>query len=69
MTSFFLSFFTAKKGRDIQMEEKMEELQDHIRDVEKQNVQLKEKVYPMTVISSDRMYKIMDCIYLRYFLF
>lgn len=35
------------------MEEKMEELQDHIRDVEKQNVQLKEKVYPMTVISSD----------------
>uniref|UniRef100_K1QMS1 Protein fantom n=1 Tax=Magallana gigas TaxID=29159 RepID=K1QMS1_MAGGI len=34
----------AKKGRDIEMEEKMEELQDHIRDVEKQNVQLKEKL-------------------------
>jgi predicted nuclease with TOPRIM domain len=33
-----------KKGRDIEMEEKMEEFQDHIRDLEKQNVQLKEKV-------------------------
>ncbi|XP_062566792.1 protein fantom-like [Saccostrea cucullata] len=33
-----------KKGRDIEMEEKMEELHDHIRDLEKQNVHLKEKL-------------------------
>ncbi|XP_048736763.2 protein fantom-like isoform X2 [Ostrea edulis] len=33
-----------KKGRDIEMEEKIEEFQDHIRDLEKQNVQLKEKL-------------------------
>ncbi|XP_022337426.2 protein fantom-like isoform X1 [Crassostrea virginica] len=33
-----------KKGRDIEMEEKMEELQDQIRNLEKQNGQLKEKL-------------------------
>lgn len=33
------------------MEEKMEELQDHIRDVEKQNVQLKEKVCPFIAVT------------------
>lgn len=33
------------------MEEKMEELQDNIRDVEKQNVQLKEKVCPFSAVT------------------
>ena len=36
--------FAAKKGRDIEMEEKMEEMQEHIRELEKHNYQLKEKV-------------------------
>ena len=37
-------FYSGKKIRDIEMEEKMEELHDKIRELEKHNLQYKEKV-------------------------
>ena len=38
-----------KKVRDIETEEKLEELYDKIRDLEKQNLQYKEKVFAYTI--------------------
>ena len=42
--NLILCLYTGKKIRDIEMEEKMEELQDKIRELEKHNLQYKEKV-------------------------
>ena len=38
----FVNFLAVK--RDVEMEDKMEELQDHVRELEKQNSHLKNKV-------------------------
>ena len=40
-------FSTVKRVRDIETEEMLEELHGKIRELEKQNVQLKEKVCPI----------------------
>ena len=44
LVNLYLCLYTGKKIRDIEMEEKMEELQDKIRELEKHNLQYKEKV-------------------------
>jgi len=36
--------FSGKRIRDVEAEERMEELYDRMRDIEKQNMNLKEKV-------------------------
>ena len=40
----YICIFSGKRIRDVEAEERMEELYDRMRDIEKQNMNLKEKV-------------------------